>query len=121
MELQYNLPQKALKTVTKLNLSKNGYLSTEMQRAVQFDQSVIKNADVDKDFNTEIMDITPEYVDVREEPIIDEQQLLQQHTKNINNARSLQDLQQSFEFVSQLNNRDLNVLYSNKEIQLKSK
>lgn len=49
------------------------------------------------------------------------EQLLQQHTNNINNARSLQDLQQSFEFVSQLNNRELNVLYSNKEIQLKNK
>ena len=56
----------------------------------------------------------------QEQPQANEQ-LLQQHTNNINTARSLQDLQQSFEFVSQLNNRELNVLYSNKEIQLKNK
>jgi recombination protein RecT len=43
----------ALKTVTKLNLSKNAPLSVEMQKAVVFDQSVINDSDT--------MDVT--YVD----------------------------------------------------------
>lgn len=37
----------ALKTVTKLNLSKNGPLSVEMQKAMITDQSVIKDYDTD--------------------------------------------------------------------------
>jgi recombination protein RecT len=39
----------ALKTVTKLNLSKNGPLSVEMQRAMVVDQAVIKNYDKESD------------------------------------------------------------------------
>lgn len=58
-----NFEQMALKTVAKMNLSKNGYLSTELQRAVSFDQSSVKNADPKKPFSQEIMDITPSYDD----------------------------------------------------------
>lgn len=51
-----------LKTVTKLNLSKNAPLSIEMQKAVITDQAVINNAETE--------DIT--YVD-NQEPIIDKE------------------------------------------------
>jgi recombination protein RecT len=51
----------AMKTVTKLNLSKNGPLSIEMQRAVVADQAVIKS---DSFVNEpETLDIEPEFVD----------------------------------------------------------
>lgn len=55
----------ALKTVTKLNLSKNAPLSIEMQRAVIADQSVIKNFDPS---NNDTLDVETEYVD-NNEPI----------------------------------------------------
>lgn len=57
----------ALKTVTKLNLSKNAPLSIEMQRAVIADQSVIKNFDPS---NNDTLDVETEYVD-NNEPIED--------------------------------------------------
>lgn len=53
----------ALKTVTKLNLSKNAPLSIEMQRAVLADQSVIKNFDPS---NEDTLDVETEYVDNNE-------------------------------------------------------
>lgn len=57
-------PGMAMKTVTKLNLSKNGPLSIEMQRAVLADQSVIKS---DSFINEpETLDIAPEYIDNQE-------------------------------------------------------
>lgn len=52
-----------LKTVTKLNLSKNAPLSIEMQRASISDQAVIKNFDA-SDENT--LDIETEYIDNQE-------------------------------------------------------
>lgn len=56
----------ALKTVTKLNISKNGPLSIELQRAMVSDQSVIKSDSfID---NPETLDIEPEYVDNNETP-----------------------------------------------------
>lgn len=51
----------AMKTVTKLNLSKNGPLSIEMQRAVVADQAVIKSDSFVSE--PETLDIEPEFVD----------------------------------------------------------
>lgn len=53
------------KTITKLHLSKKGILSTELERAITFDQAAIQNATPDKSFeeNLNIQDIEPEYVD----------------------------------------------------------
>lgn len=51
----------ALKTVTKLNLSKNGPLSIDMQKALISDQSVIKSDSFVDD--PETLDIIPEYID----------------------------------------------------------
>lgn len=59
-------PEMALKTVTKLNLSKKGPLSIELQRGIIADQSVIKSDSfID---NPETLDIEPEYVDNNETP-----------------------------------------------------
>lgn len=55
----------ALKTVTKLNLSKNAPLSIEMQRAVLSDQSVIKSDSFIKE--PETLEIEAVYVDNPEE------------------------------------------------------
>jgi len=57
-------PEMSLKTVTKLNLSKKGPLSIELQRGIIADQSVIKSDSfID---NPETLDIEPEYVDNNE-------------------------------------------------------
>lgn len=55
----------ALKTVTKLNLSKNAPLSIEMQRAVISDQAVIKSDSFLNEPQT--LDIEPTYIDNPEE------------------------------------------------------
>lgn len=55
----------ALKTVTKLNLSKNGPLSIELQRAILTDQSVIKSDTFLKE--PETLEIEATYVDNPEE------------------------------------------------------
>lgn len=51
-----------LKTVTKLNLSKNAPLSVDMQKAITFDQAIVNDA--------ETADVT--YVD-NEEPVVDKE------------------------------------------------
>jgi recombination protein RecT len=55
----------ALKTVTKLNLSKNGPLSIELQRAIITDQAVIKSDSFLKE--PETLEIEATYVDNQEE------------------------------------------------------
>jgi len=55
----------ALKTVTKLNLSKNGPLSIELQRAILTDQAVIKSDSFLKE--PETLEIETTYVDNAEE------------------------------------------------------
>lgn len=52
----------ALKTVTKLNLSKNAPLSVDMQKAITFDQAIVNDAETE--------DVT--YVD-NQEPVIDKE------------------------------------------------
>ena len=55
-----------LKTCLKLLLSKFGILSIEMQRAINFDQSVVKG-----DVNTveDIETLEPEYIDNEPQPV----------------------------------------------------
>ena len=55
----------ALKTVTKLNLSKNGPLSIELQRAILTDQAVIKSDSFLKE--PETLEIEATFVDNPEE------------------------------------------------------
>ena len=69
-----------LKTVTKLNLSKNAPLSVEMQKAVVVDQSVINDSDT--------MDVT--YVDNQDHEPIDKE--AERVTLMIQDAKTLEDL-----------------------------
>jgi recombination protein RecT len=77
-----DFPSMAKKTVTKLNLSKNGPLSIEMQRAVLSDQAVIKS---DSFVNEpETLDIEPEYVDnneTKEEKVADKKEAVKEAKK----------------------------------------
>jgi recombination protein RecT len=75
----------ALKTVLKLLLSKYGILSVEMQKAVEFDQSVIKG-----DINN-IEEATAEYIDneqVVEKPVLTEEQMFANYEKVKNNPKA---------------------------------
>jgi recombination protein RecT len=75
-----NFDAMALKTVLKLNISKYGPLSVDMQIAIKADQSVIKNFDTD----TNTMDVS--YVDGAHEQIEEEKitldELLELYNKN---------------------------------------
>jgi recombination protein RecT len=68
-----NFEAMALKTVTKLNISKNGPLSTEMQKAIEADQAII-NGD------------TIQYVDADDATLPDEL------IDTINNAKTTEEL-----------------------------
>jgi recombination protein RecT len=80
-----------LKTVTKLNLSKNAPLSVEMQRAIIADQWVIKDDNLDN----------VEYVDNEEKGIVIENDinvdLLNDWEKKIKECKTLSELSQLFD------------------------
>ena len=60
----------ALKTVCKLNLSKNGILSVDLQKAIVVDQSVIKNADtLEVEYSDNVEDVKA--VEVIDENVIE--------------------------------------------------
>ncbi|MFO0447597.1 MAG: recombinase RecT [Pseudomonadota bacterium] len=97
----------ALKTVTKLNLSKNGPLSVEMQNAMVTDQSVIKDTDtLEVSYEDNVSDPMPE-IDKEEERMV----LL------INSASSLEELKALKKHVPD----KLLDLYNETEIKLKEK
>jgi recombination protein RecT len=62
-----DFPAMALKTVTKLNLSKNAPLSIEMQKAIVFDQAVVGDADTQDVHYTDNHDLLLEEEITREE------------------------------------------------------
>jgi len=98
----------ALKTVTKLNLSKNAPLSIEMQRATLADQSVIKNFDP-SDENT--IEVETDYVD-NPKPKLDpkevsEEKEYQRVTDHINNAKTIKSLKQINEFIKDMDQQEL--------------
>lgn len=80
-----DFPSMAKKTVTKLNLSKNGPLSIEMQRAVLVDQSVIKSDSFVSE--PETLDIEPEYIDnqepSKEEKVADKKEVMKASRKPV--------------------------------------
>lgn len=51
-----NFPAMAIKTVSKLNLSKNGFLSTELQTALTTDQAVVRDDGADYVDGTDLLD-----------------------------------------------------------------
>lgn len=73
----------ALKTVCKLNLSKNAPLSIEMQRAVIADQSVIKNFDPSSEDTLEIETV---YVDNTSESINPETEAEDKRVRRVKEA-----------------------------------
>jgi len=76
----------ALKTVTKLNLSKNGPLSVEMQRAIVSDQAVIKDSDT--------LDVEYEDNKVPENPVIDKEvERLKFMIEEASSIKELKDLE----------------------------
>lgn len=80
----------ALKTVTKLNLSKNGPLSIELQRAIITDQAVIKSDSFLKD--PETLEIATVYADNPEETkeeIVDTKKL----RLSIKKAKTIEELE----------------------------
>lgn len=77
-----DFPSMCLKTVTKLNLSKNAPLSVDMQKAITFDQAIINDSETE--------DVT--YVDNEEIPIDKEKEriaLLIQDAKTIEQLDSI--------------------------------
>ncbi len=109
----------ALKTVCKLNLSKNAPLSIEMQRAVVADQSVIKNFDPD---NEDTLDIEAEYVDNQPDRIdanaTADRKARERVIEHIQNAKTLKELSQC---GSQLgDDHDLLLMYDDKKRELEA-
>jgi len=97
----------ALKTVCKLNLSKNAPLSIEMTRAVIADQSVIKNFDPSSDENAlevEYADNKPDYEDAE---LISEQKEYQRITKHIETAKTQKELSKVEEHLKDEEQQDL--------------
>jgi recombination protein RecT len=111
----------AKKTVTKLNISKNGPLSIELSKAVVADQSVIKN---DNFLKEETVDIDTQYVD-NEEVIIDvnavnkasERERVVAHIKK---SKTIEQLEECLSAVSD-DDFDLIVMYDDKKKELISK
>ena len=111
----------ALKTVTKLNLSKNAPLSIEMQRATIADQAVIKN---DNFLKEETVDIDTQYVD-NEEVALDVTEVnvakeRERVVKHIAKSKTVAELEKCLPAISD-DDFDLIVQYDDKKRELTSK
>lgn len=95
----------ALKTVTKLNISKNGPLSVEMQKAMVSDQSVIKDADT--------LDVEYEDNKAPENPVIDKE--IERVVMLLNDCKTVEELKKYESIVPD----ELLDLYNEKMIALK--
>lgn len=104
----------ALKTVTKLNLSKNGPLSIELQRAIVSDQGVIKSDAFLSE--PEILDVQVEYIDNQEETKeekVDSAKLIMR----INKAKTLPELEKLKKDIAPDDNETY-VVYDDKKHEL---
>jgi len=108
----------ALKTVCKLNLSKNAPLSIEMQRAVVADQAVIKNFDPSSD---DTLDIETEYVDNTPDPInpqaIAQKKGRDRVIENINSSTTLEQLKLCKAAIKD-DDLDLLIIYDDKKREM---
>ena len=107
----------ALKTVTKLNLSKNGPLSIELQRAILTDQAVIKSDSFLKE--PETLEIEATFVDNPEETKeekVDSAKLV----IRINQAKTLEALEKIKKEIPE-EDTDTYTLYADKKKELASK
>jgi len=88
-----DFPSMAKKTVTKLNLSKNGPLSIEMQKAVLADQAVIKSDSFIEEPQT--LEIQPEYVDnqamSKEETVAEKKAIVKEVKNKLKNQPEAED------------------------------
>lgn len=83
----------ALKTVTKLNLSKNAPLSIEMQRAAVSDQAIIKDSET---LDVEYVDAPTTYIDAEE---ISADKEYSRITNHINGAKTVKALEQVSDYL----------------------
>lgn len=108
----------ALKTVCKLNLSKNAPLSIEMQRAVVADQAVIKNFDPSSedtlDIETEYVDNTPDSINPEAEA---EEKRIRRVKDEITKATTLDQLKLVAPGI-RLEDSELNDLYDLKKKEI---
>lgn len=83
----------ALKTVTKLNLSKNAPLSIEMSRATIADQAIIKDSET---LDVEYVDAPTTYIDAEE---ISADKEYSRITNHINGAKTVKSLEQVSDYL----------------------
>lgn len=107
-----------LKTVTKLNLSKNAPLSISMQNATIADQSVIRNYNPDD--NTLEVDYVDNIPDSIDPVLISEEKEYARISEHIKNAKTLEQLKQVNDYLKDDNQI---IAYDDKlkEIQFASK
>ena len=110
-----------LKTVTKLNLSKNAPLSINMQRATIADQSVIKNFDPNNE-DTDSLEV--QYVDHEEVALditlVNENLKKERVIAHIKKSTSVEELEKCFVDISD-DDMDLYAMYGDKKLELKAK
>ncbi len=104
-----------LKTVLKLLLDKYAPKSTEMQRAIKFDQAIIDDIDGNKLNYIDNPNTTPK-IDIEERNRLIENQRIVEHIKN---AKTLQNLEQCFEHLP--DDEEIKKAYKEKVEKLKSK
>jgi recombination protein RecT len=104
-----------LKTVTKLNLSKNAPLSIEMQRASIADQAVVKNFDPT---NENTLDVETDYVDHEEVALdvtaVNDNKQRERIIEHIENAKDLDELEKCLSGIAD-DDLDLIVMYDDKK------
>jgi len=110
-----------LKTVTKLNLSKNAPLSINMQRATIADQSVIKNFDPN---NEDTASLEVQYVDHEEVALdvtaVNENLQRERIIKHIEDSKTLEQLTECLPGISD-DDLDLIIMYDDKKKELTPK
>ena len=107
----------ALKTVVKLNLTRNAPLSIEMQRATIADQSVIKNDNFIESENTldvDYIDNSDVTIDVSDVNKTKEKNRLIEH---ISKSKTLEQLKKCESAIKE-NDVDIKEIYLTKEIEL---
>lgn len=108
----------ALKTVCKLNLSKNAPLSIEMQRAVVADQAVIKNFDPT---NEDTLDIETEYIDNPSDGVNAEEEAENKRQRRLREAIEAATTLDELKLVApgiRIDDADINILFDEKKREL---
>lgn len=109
-----------LKTVTKLNLSKNAPLSIQMSQAAIADQSVIKSFD----HNSGSVDVDVDYVDHEEVALdidaVNETKQRNRVIEHIEKSTTLDELKQCADAIP-IDDTELNALFDDKKKQLTAK